>query len=99
VGAGAEALLLHGGLQQAFGVGESSQKVRICWVFICELEKMGLAADFAGLWPRSGWPFSGRRSGRAGRSRAAGRRRSSGKRAGCEIISKQTKLGNSSQGG
>jgi len=21
--------------------------VRICWVFICELEKMGLAADFA----------------------------------------------------
>ena len=27
--------------------GERSQKVRICWVFICELEKMGLAADFA----------------------------------------------------
>jgi hypothetical protein len=58
-------------------------------VFICELEKMGLAADLAEALPCSGWPFSGTAKRRCWRSRAARTPEEFRQRAGCEIISKQ----------
>jgi hypothetical protein len=46
---------------------ESSQKARICWVFICELEKMGLAGRGGARWCVRDRARAKRRAGARGR--------------------------------